>query len=272
MSFSLIYFSLPVLKCAVLSSILFFCCLLFARGMMNSTAAPTAEWFVDHHSPKLTVTRLRIAREQHLQVVLSQRLLGVPVTLQDCPFVQRSQHLSDADTALLSSVTNAGLFNSLCAAATGPATSRADDWLSSANPHFFFRYSMPIAVDAGSEGSTVFSPQIPLAGFARRRRRQRGEGGAEPAAKRSRAEPSSSTSGGLVAQSLQKWEAHLTQQLQEEGTSLEGFRQRSKKESFLEKKRFQQDADWNEYQRELQLTQKNQELQAKRSIRRGERE
>ncbi|KPA74232.1 hypothetical protein ABB37_09248 [Leptomonas pyrrhocoris] len=253
------------------------------------------------------VITMRLQREQKLRRVLSQRHLGQPEAIADNAFFCTRSALAEEDVVWLYSLTNHNCFEQLLREVTATTSSLAghlDAVLSNANPLFYFNYGMPIEAargateadkageDGGNDEGTPFLRESP---FMQRWSRERcaiqrkrpvpeeleksasappgtdarsdRAGGARKTAKKS---SSASTSSGLVAQSMMAWEAHLTASLTQEGETIENFRQARSKSSYTEKKSFQRQAEWNEFEREVALQQQQRDRAATRALRRGE--
>ncbi|CBH13066.1 hypothetical protein, conserved [Trypanosoma brucei gambiense DAL972] len=236
----------------------------------------------------------RLEREQRLRRLLSQRKVGNTVPLHDGkiaePFSMRKGTLDPDDGVILSTFSNALLFQRLLSVlSSSDALARSqsfDEVLAVANPIFFRKLKAPLG-----EGSTEasqpqhFRPvvhsecaQLDRSGIVvHRRKRERHAHWVAAGEKKSAMGDSSgvrtmSTSSGLIQKSHAQWERYLTKELQEEGVSLQSFRQQRQDDSYLEKQRFLERSQWAEYQHELQVDARRRELKASRAIRRGESE
>lgn len=78
-----------------------------------------------------------------------------------------------------------------------------------------------------------------------------------------------SASAGLVAQSMRSWGDHLERVLKQEGETVRTFRAERSNTSHLDKQRFEEEARWREYRRELELQELQREQARRRDIRRG---
>lgn len=247
------------------------------------------------HAEPVAVTKLRLQREQRLRRVLSQRHLGQPEAVPHNAFFCTRSALGEEDTVWLYTLTNHRCFEALLHSVASTSSSLAghlDAVLSSANPLFHYTFGMPIPAAAPSPSVDEANSQVarelresPLmrewaaaAAPIQRKRPAPDESVQTPAASGAnagggrgrKATKTASATSGLVAQSLQAWEAHLTDALTKEGETVESFRQARSKTSYTEKKSFQQTAEWNEYRREVALQQQQRDREATRALRRGE--
>jgi hypothetical protein len=255
------------------------------------------------------VTRLRLQREQKLRRLLSQRHLGQPEPVAHGAFFCTRSVLGEEDLMWLYTLTNHRCFAQLMQGVRStPSSSLAghlDALLSDANPLFHFSYRMSIeaphdvsaAGDNGAEAEeeadvrraavlreSPFMHQWSSDRYIIQRKRPEREEShattsgagtanlAESARKsvKGNAAASASASSGLVAQSMVAWEAHLTESLKKEGDTIDNFRHSRSKSSYTEKKYFQQQAEWNEFAREVALQRQQRDREATRALRRGE--
>ncbi|KAG5486258.1 hypothetical protein LSCM1_07381 [Leishmania martiniquensis] len=249
-----------------------------------------------HTADAVEVTKLRMQREQRLRRILSLRHLGQPESVSNSAFFCTRAALSEEDTVWLYTLANSACFERLMrgvqSAATSSLAGHLDTVLSRANPLFYFSYRMPLKAIGGA-GDTHDNFLQEAAAMQRWREntrpvlRQRRAPASEDAAGSKRGadgDPTTdapqrrrktsasmlSASSGLVAQSMKAWETHLTAALTEEGETLENFRQSRAKESYTDKKSFQEKAAWEEYVREVRMQAEQRERDVKRPLRRGE--
>ncbi|KEG11594.1 hypothetical protein DQ04_02461090 [Trypanosoma grayi] len=235
----------------------------------------------------------RMEREQRLRRLLSQRKVGDATPIDDGknmePFTFRRGALNEDDGVLLSTFTNASLFGRLLALLSqyehSARSHSLDEVLAAANPLFYRNFKATLEDAAAPpplrDGATVRSEcaQLDHSGIIVHRRKREKSAHAvdrDAGVRRRRVTETQawphggSATSGIIAKSLQNWEQHLSAELKQEGVSLESFRQQRHDSSYLEERRFLQDAQWADYQRELQLEEKRREQEAKRTIRRGE--
>ncbi|GET86122.1 hypothetical protein, conserved [Leishmania tarentolae] len=249
-----------------------------------------------HTVEAVEVTKLKLQREQRLRRVLSQRHLGQPEPVPQNAFLCTRTALSEEDTIWLYTLTNRTCFERLMSAVKSTAmtalTGHLDTVLSNANPLFYFSYRMPVkAVDSADDAVPTSLREAPAMRrwledtppVLRKRPLPKSEdtGQAERDADGKSATGgfhkhpktsggSFSPSAGLVAQSMKAWEAHLTAALTEEGETVESFRQSRTKSSYTDKKRFQENATWQEYTHEMRIQAQQRDREIKRALRRGE--
>ncbi|RNF13725.1 uncharacterized protein Tco025E_06071 [Trypanosoma conorhini] len=237
----------------------------------------------------------RMERHRRLRRLLSQRNVGDAVAVDDGkyvePFTARKGALDADDSVILSTFSNALLFSRLLAVLSfSDHPARLENFegvLSATNPLFYRNFKLPLEETAAqtARGSALTHrgcAALERGGIVvRRRKRDRHTHTAASAAsaeavRRGRAagDPSerrgSTATSGIIANSLRSWEQHLAEELRAEGVSIETFRQQRHGNSYVEERRFLQESQWADYQRELRLEEKRKEQEAKRAIRRGE--
>ncbi|RNC56831.1 hypothetical protein TcCL_ESM05603 [Trypanosoma cruzi] len=237
----------------------------------------------------------RMERQQRLRRLLSQRNLGHAVALDDGkyvePFISRKGALDVDDSVILSIFSNSLLFLRLLAvlnSSENPAhLQNFDEVLSAASPHFYRSFKAPLEDSTRQPARVGALTRRECAALERsgivvcRRKRNRpaskvgstffaGKVQRGRAADNGQMTHGSSATSGIIANSLRNWEQHLTEELKAEGVTIETFRQQRHGNSYLEERRFLQESQWADYQRELRLEEKRKEQEAKRAIRRGE--
>ncbi|CCW65373.1 unnamed protein product [Phytomonas sp. EM1] len=250
---------------------------------------------------------LKMSHEHHQRRLLSQRRLAHPEVARvgdSYAFLLRLEHLAKDDAVLLQTFSNGDFFKRLLELLETPQSAGSgrndvvaiDEILYRANPLFREKYAILMRTnqlnnDDRGPGSaklariSEYAEEEPSAqamtsswqpvSLRKRAARGRDSGTSSTeqrsAMKRQRKDKKvSSTSLGLVAQSMQEWEKHLEAELVAEGETVDSFRQGKSKSSYVEKEQFQREAQWNEFLREKALEDQQRELAAKRAIRRGE--
>ncbi|CCW72186.1 unnamed protein product [Phytomonas sp. Hart1] len=265
--------------------------------------------FMDHEGQQAAAVyqSLRMSHEHRRRRLFSQRRLAHPETARvgdSNAFFFRPEYLAEDDAVLLQTFSNSDFFERLLEAVrtsrlTGSVrddTAILDEIFYKANPLFRKKYAILMKSnqlggdDQGPDGTNLSQineyveehasaqsmtnswQSVPIrTRVAREGNVSLSAKGQRSATKRQREDKkASSTSMGLVAQSMQQWEKHLEEELVVEGETIDSFRQGKNKTSYIEKEEFQRAAQWNEFLRERALEEQQRELAMKRAIRRKE--
>lgn len=215
--------------------------------------------------------RFMMDRVQRCRRLTSQRKLGTPAPLNS--FLMRRKMIADDDAGMLMTFSNADYFYRLLDQVKESGGGKPmEQLLSHANPYFY--YMCGVQADCSDVSALVQDEQLTEIPASENPSIRNGvrqamlqpiyrEAVIKAPAKTKEAKGSKgSTSGasGMMKKSMEEWERHLSEELRNEGETVENFRRHTTKNSLLEKQEFKEKAAWNEYTRELEIQEKQRKI------------